>query len=834
MTGVYPLWRLALRLLVRDWRAGELRILFIALVLAVAATTSISFVSDRLTRGMVNQSADLLGADMILTSPRPVNSSLIRQARVFNLQSDESLQFASMIVSGDHWQLSSVRAVDRHFPLRGKLRIADQLYATDSETDLIPSPGEAWAAPAILTRLDLAIGDQVTVGKQAFRVTRVLTFEPGQAGEVFGVSPRLLINRQDVVLTGVVQPGSRLTYQYLFAGGKGDLDAYHAWLKPQLDASHSITGVHEGRRTLGAALERSERYLGLSIMISVILAGVAIAIVVRRYSERHFNVSAMLRCLGLSQNNLLGLYLVQLVVLGVIASVAGGLLGWLVQAGLLGLLAGLLPVAPSPTGIQPFLLGFVTGGLMLIGFALPPVLRLKNVPPLRVLRRDLLPVPGNAWMVYGFAAGTLFFLIWRYTGDIRLVFSAMLGAAIMLLALFILAFVLLALSRTLQSRLGVAWRFGLNNLWRRRQLSLSQISAFGLAFMAILVITLVRNELVTTWKQQLPPDTPNHFAFNILPEHTDGVRDLLAGLGVEVTALYPMVRGRLVTINDQPVRKAVSKEARSDNALNRELNLTWTLERQEDNKILEGRWLLAEDTGKPLVSVESRLAERLGIQLNDELGFTIGAQTLRAKVNSIRSVEWDSFRPNFYMIFPPGILNDLPSTYMTSFYIPADKKPVLGELVRAFPSVTLIEMDQVLEQVHRIFGQITLAVEYVFVFLLMAGFVVMFATLTASQDERLYESALMRALGANRKQLGQAHLAEFLLTGFFAGMLAVIGAEAILWVLYSQLLKLDFSFNWLLWIVVPIGGALLIGVAGYWSNRKVSRQSPVLLLDGQQ
>lgn len=824
-------WRLALRLLGRDWRAGELRILFIALVLAVTATTSISFMTDRLARGMVNQSADFLGSDLILQSPRPVNKALLAQAAAFNLQSSESLTFSSMVVSGDELQLSSVRAVDSYFPLRGQLRTASAPYAQDSVTPSIPSRGEAWAAPAILSRLNLSIGDNVTVGNLALRITHVLTFEPGQAGAVFGVSPRLLINRLDVPATGVVQPGSRLTYQYLFSGVKADLEAYQAWLKPQLEASHRVIGVHEGRRALGAALERAERYLGLAIMVAVILAGVAISIVVRRYSERHFDVSAMLRCLGLSQQALSGLYLMQLVVLGVVASAVGGLLGWLIQSGILMVLADLLLVAPSSTGIQPFLLGFVTGGALLIGFAMPPVMRLKNVPPLRVLRRDLLPMPGNAWMVYGFAIGTVFFLIWRYTDDIRLVFLALLGAAVMVLVLFVLAFILLALSRKLQSHLGVAWRFGLNNLWRRRQLSLSQISAFGLAFMAMLVITLVRNELINTWTQQLPANTPNHFAVNILPGQTDGIQKILSDQAIVTTQLYPMVRGRLVTINNEPVRKAVSKEARDDNALNRELNLTWTLKLQEDNKILKGRWLDEEDIHQPLVSVESKLAERLGIQLNDELGFSIGSQPLRAQVTSIRSVQWDSFRPNFYMIFPPGVLDDLPATYMTSFFLPPEKKSVLSALIHAYPAVTIIEMDLVLAQAQRIFGQITLAVEYVFVFLLLAGFTVLFAALTASQDERLYEGALMRTLGANSRQLGQACLAEFLLLGFFAGILAVIGTESILWVLYSQIMKLDYHFNRLLWLITPLAGALLIGTAGYWSTRKIKQQSPMLLLN---
>ena len=823
-------WRLALRLLARDWRAGELRILALAIVIAVAASTAIGFFTDRLGRGMVNQSADFLGADLVLNSPRPVSPAWLAQAREDRLQVSEALEFASVVVKGDTLQLAGVRAVDAQFPLRGSMRTAPAPFMTDALSSGIPAPGEAWAATQLLTRLGLQAGDTVEVGAHTLVIGRVLTFEPGQAGNVFGVAPRLLINRADVPATGVVQPGSRLTYQYLFAGPEQLLTRYREWLKPQLDSSHRLVGVQEGRRAVGTALERAERFLGLAVIAAIVLAGVAIAMAARRYSERHFDMSAMLRCLGATQQDLLGLYLVQLAVLGLLASAAGCLFGWLAQQGLLMLLAGLLPMAPSTPSAWPVLAGLATGLVVLAGFALPPVLRLQGVPPLRVLRRDLTPLPSNAWLVYGLAIVAVLLLMWRYTGNATLTLAVLAGGAAAGAILALLGLVLLALGRRVHARVGVAWRFGLNNLWRRRGTSVSQILAFGLALLAMAVIGLVRTDLMTTWERQLPDDVPNHFAINILPDQVEAVHAFLDSKQVPSSQLYPMVRGRLTTINAEPVRMAVTKEARDDNSLNRELNLTWTMQLQEDNSIVSGRWWRAEDDGQPLVSVESKLAERIGIGLDDELGFTVSDQQFTARVVSIRSVQWDSFRPNFYMVFPPGVIEQFPSTYMTSFYLQPGDKPLLAELVRNYPAITILEMDLIIAQVERIFRQVTLAVEYVLLFVLLAGFAVLFAALQASLDERLYEGALLRALGASRRQLRSGHLAEFAVLGALAGLVAAIGTECLAWVLYSRVLHFDYSFKWPVWLLAPLVGAVLIGAAGYRGTRSVVERSPALLL----
>jgi putative ABC transport system permease protein len=379
----------------------------------------------------------------------------------------------------------------------------------------------------------------------------------------------------------------------------------------------------------------------------------------------------------------------------------------------------------------------------------------------------------------------------------------------------------------------VAWRFGLNNLWRRRRGSINQILAFGLTLMAMAVVALVRTDLLTTWQQQLPADAPNHFAINILPDQVAEFQAFMKAAGIATAQLYPMVRGRLVEINGTAVRQAVTKEARSDNALNRELNLTWTTTLQEDNKILTGDWWQPHDTGKPKVSVESKLAKRMGIEPGDELGFAVGDQRFTAAVASIRSVQWESFRPNFYMVFPPQVIDRFPATYMTSFYLEKNEKFVLRELVARYPAVTVLEMDLVIEQVGRIFRQVTLAVEYVLLFTLLAGFAVLFAALQASQDDRLYEGALLRALGGSRRQLRAGHLAEFTALGGLAGLLAAMGAECLAWVLFSEVLHLEYRFQWQVWITAPIAGALLIGAAGYWGTRAVVERSPMLLLHNQ-
>ena len=422
--------------------------------------------------------------------------------------------------------------------------------------------------------------------------------------------------------------------------------------------------------------------------------------------------------------------------------------------------------------------------------------------------------------------------MWRYTGSAALTLSVLGGAALALLLLALVAWGLLRVSRALHRGVGVAWRYGLNNLWRRPMLSVSQILAFGMTLMAMALIALVRGDLLSTWQTQLPKDAPNHFVVNVLPDKVDAFTAFMHSHGIKSAELYPMVRGRLADINGEAMSQRLQPGDDRVGAVRRELNLTWSETLPDDNTLVAGRWWQAGDEGQPLVSVETGVAERLKIGLGDELTFSFGTGEVTVKVASLRTVQWDSFRPNFFMIFPPGVLDPFPATYMTSFYLPVQQKGELAQMVRQFPAVTVIDLDRIMEQVRRILAQVTLAVEYVLVFVLLAGFAVLYAALQASLDERLYEGAMLRTLGASRRQLRSGHLAEYALLGALSGLLAAGGAELIAYILYKQVFHLDYSIKWLLWALLPPIGALLIGAAGYWGTRRVVRQSPLVVLNG--
>jgi putative ABC transport system permease protein len=823
------LFNLAWRLLVRDWRAGELRILAAAMVIAVSAVTAISFFSDRLNRAMTYQSADLFGADLRLTSTEPVPTSWLKAAADHGLRHTETLDFASVVVHGEKLQLTSIKATGMGYPLRGVLRTAPALYAPETKTDEIPLPGTAWVEPRVLQALELTIGARIEIGSASFLVTRVLTYEPGRGGSFFTLAPRVLIHRDDVGGTGVIQPGSRVTYSYLFAGIDTDLTRYKEWIKTRLGPHHQLLDVRDGDSSLGRALGRAERYLGLTSLLAVILAGVAIAMGARRYSERHFDVCAMLRCHGATQRDLEALFVPQFLLLGLVASAVGCVLGWLTQEAIFYLLKDLRPTRLPAAGIAPVAFGFFTGLLTLAGFALPPLLRLKQVSPLRVIRREMAPLPPTAWLVYGSAILAILVMMWRHTGSLLLTASVLAGTIAAALSLAAIAGIMLALSRRAHKRVSAAWRFGLNNLWRHTRTSIGQILAFGLALMAMAVIALLRTDLLNTWQTQLPPDTPNHFAFNILPQDVPDMKQFFTTKRIPTSVLYPMVRGRLTEINGDPVVKDVTKEESANEATQRELNLTWTDALPPDNRLVRGAWW-SSSPPRNQVSVEEKLAKKLGIELDDELTYSIAGTELQARVTSIRSVQWDSFHPNFYMIFPPATLDSFPATYLTSFYLAPYQKLQLTSLVRAFPAVTILEMDQVLSQVRIILAQVTAAVELVLLFVLAAGFAVLFAALAATLDERFYEGALLRALGARRQQLRAAHFAEFAVLGLLAGLLAAIGTEIIAYVLYTRAFELEYSFKWPVWLAAPLLGGLLIGLAGYWGTRRIVHQSPLTVL----
>lgn len=824
---------LALRLLARDWRAGELRLFAAAVVIAVGAVTAVGFFNDRLDRGLTQRSADLLGADFILSAPAPVAGEWIDAAERMGLHTAAALDFASVVVRGDRLQLAAVRALDRHYPLRGSVRTAGALYEPGTPTPGPPAPGSAWAEARLMQSLGIELGQTIEIGAASFTVTRVLTDEPGRIGSFFSLGPRVLINLADVPATGVVRPGSRVTYRYGFAGGEARVHAYREWLTPRLGPRERIVDARQGNATTARTVERINSYFGLTSLAAVMLAGVAIAMGARRYAARHYDTSAMLRVLGATQNQVLALYLPQFVVLGLIAAAAGCVVGFAAQQGIYVLVKDLLPAALPPPGAASALLGVAAGLITLAGFALVPILRLRAVPPLRVLRRELAPLPAGTWSVIVAAGAALFAMLWYYTASLTLTVAVLAGAAASAAALWALLLAVFRFGRRMRSGAGGFWRQGFARLQRRVHAAAGQVLAFGLTLMAMAVIAVVRTDLLAAWQSQVPADAPNHFVFNIQPGDVAGVGSFFKANAIQSQALYPLVRGRLVEIDGVSVREAATKEEGEEAntaALRRDLNLTWAADLPPDNAISAGAWW--SPGGAPLgeVSVEEKLAQRLHIAPGDRLTFVIGAQTLKARVASLRRVHWESFHPNFFMIFSPGTLNDFPATYMTSFRIAPTQKPLLAALVRAFPSATVLELDQLLSHIRAIVRQASIAVELVLLFVFAGGLAVLFAALSASLDERFYEGALLRAFGASRRQLRRAHLGEFAALGAVAGVFAAVGTEAVAYLLYTRVFDIAYAPKWWVWAAAPMVGAVVVGVAGFIGTRRVIQRSPLTVL----
>lgn len=821
---------LALRMLGRDWRSGELRVLVAAIVIGVGAVTAIGLFSDRLNRAMMFRAAELLGADLMVASARPVDAGWSQHARSLGLRTARTLDFASMVSAGGELQLSGVRAVTDGYPLRGTLRTADEPFQPGVPTQEVPAPGKAWIEGRLTGILGVSPGDRLRVGAAELEIERILVFEPGRGGDFYSMAPRVLIHMDDVPNTKVVQPGSRLSYHYLFAGGEQELDAFRAWLKPRAGEGERLLGVREGNPAAQTALRNSERYLNLASLVAVVLAGVAIAMGTRRYSERHMDHCALLRCFGASGRQVFGVYATQLLSLGAIASLLGCVVGWATHAGILYLLRDLLPTELPPPRVDPLVLGFLAGMIMLPGFGLPAVVRLGRVPVLRVIRRDAAGYGVGSLFSVLVAVAATWCLAWWFTGDLGLALVVVAGGGAVAMVLGIAGYFLLRAARGTRHVAPGIVRSGLQGLLRHPLSSTSQVLAFALAFMAMALVGMLRTDLVSTWQGQMPERAPNQFAVNIFPGEVAPVREFLETRGVGVEQFYPIVRGRLVTLNGQPVREAVTKDRSEVRALNRELNLTWSDRLQIGSRVEAGAWWKPGSSPANSVSVESLLAKRLGIGLGDRLGFRVGSRVVETEVTSIRSVEWDSFRPNFYMVFPPGLLDGLPVTYITSFYLPPERKTVLNELVSEFPSVTLLDVEQLMAQVRSLMDQVSMAIEYILLFVLAAGFAVLAASITASLDERMYEGAVLRALGAGRARIRGQQFTEFLVLGLLSGLLAAAGAELVLWQLYTRLFELDYAPQWPLWVLLPPVAAVLIGIGGALGTRRVVNVAPIQVL----
>ncbi|HKA42628.1 MAG TPA: FtsX-like permease family protein [Burkholderiales bacterium] len=821
--------QLAARLLVRDARAGELTLIAAAIVIAVAAVTTVGFFTDRVQQALTQQANWLLGADLVIADSRPLSPQLKDEARRLGLTAAEMTRFPSMVVQGERSMLADVRAVEPGFPPRGELRIAQRLFGPDRRAETVPQPGTVWIDERLYTGLELHGGERVSVGNSALRVDAIVTHEPGVALGFLSGAPRLLLNAADLASTGLIQAGSRVRYSLQIAGDPAAIEAYRGWAAPRLAAGSRMEGIRDARPEIRSALERAERFLNLAALTSVLLAAAAIALAARRYLQRHLDACAMMRCIGASQGLIVRLHFMHFAMLGVLCAGLGLAIGVVGQTLLATWLREVVAVALPLPGVVPALHGVAVGLMLLLGFALPPLASLGRVPTLRVLRREL-GVPNAAGLV-GYAMGAVIvcaLILWR-AQDLRFGLTVLGWSAAAVPAACALAWLLLR-GLALLRRRGGAWRFGIAGLRRQTLGTMVQVVALGLGIMALLTLTLIRTDLLHTWQRSLPPEAPNRFIINVQPDQVEPIRQFFAANGIPSLQLYPMVRGRLIRINERAVSEDTYQDDRARRLVNREFNLSWATRMQTGNRIVAGRWWEAAGARSDQLSVERGLAETLGIRMGDRLTFDVAGTPVAGEVTSLRSVDWDSFNVNFFVVAPPGLFEGYPVTYVSSFRLEQAKASVLNTLVKSFPNVVLIDVAQALAQVQQLMDQAARAVQFVFLFTLVAGLVVLYAAVASTQDERVYEAIIMRTLGASRAQINRAHLAEFTAIGAAAGFVAAAGATGLGYFVAQRFLHLDYAPDPWVWAIGVIGGAAGVALAGYIGTRQVLTVAPLKIL----
>jgi putative ABC transport system permease protein len=821
---------LGFRTLGREWRSGDLAVLFLALFVAVAALTGVGFLADRIEQAMQLQASEVLGADLRLQSPDAIGDGYVQEAQRRGLRAARIASTLSVVLHGERTQLSNVHAVSAGYPLRGSVRTAAVPFGDSGIATGIPAPGEVWLDSRLLAALDARVGDVVTIGSIDLRVTRVLISRPDQGSGFTDLAPSLLMNDADLAATRLIQPGSRVRYSALFAGTRNQTPQFAVWLQSNAKPAERLRDIAEASPEVNNASARATRFLSLASLAGVLLCAVAIAMTARRYVKRHLDLAALLKTLGAPQSTVLIVSLVQLVCIALLATAAGSLAGYLAQSGLLTILRDMIATELPAAGWRPVLMGLVASLLLLMGFALPSMLQLARVPAIRVLRRDIGPPPLGTLLAYGPAVLAIGLLIVWVTGDPQLSLWFVLALAIALLVFALAGWLLVSIVGRLRGRFGVSWRYGAANLARRRAESIVQIVSLGFGLSALLLLTIIRGDLIDDWRARLPANAPNYFFVNIPPGDLDAFEAMLSAGGGQLTRMLPMIRGRMLAINDLPMSQRRFSDGRGEGFATREQNLTWSAQIGPDNTITEGVWFTADDRGKPLVSVATDFQESMQLTLGDKLTFDIAGEAVVATISSFRKVQWDSLQPNFFLMFPPGLLEGAAGTYMASAQFRPTDPAAIAQMVRRFPGISIFDMDDLLQQVRSIIEKAVLAVQSVFLFTLLAGVVVLLAAVQATRDERRYESAMLRTLGAARRTVLLGVMLEFALIGVMAGVVAAAAASTGAWLLATRLLEIPYQPDPVLWLAGAVTGAALVCVAGYLATRSALSQPPMSIL----
>ena len=826
-------WQLGWQTLWRDFRSGELRLLILAVTLAVAALTSVGFFADRLKGGLQRDAKQLLGGDAVVSSDQPTPQAFAAKAKSLGLQVVNTLGFPTMgraaESAGGASKLVALKVVEANYPLRGNLRVTDQPDGPEAKTSAIPKPGEAWVDAGLLDALNLKMGDDLLLGDATLKLKTIIVIEPDRGAGFMNFAPRVMINLADLAATALVQPASRINYRMAVAGPDAGVKNFVAWAqeeakKPEVRGVR-VEALQQGRPEMSQTMDRAEKFLNLVALLAALLSAVAVALGARGFAASHLDDCAMLRVLGLPQRTIALAYSFEFALIGLLASALGVLIGFAVHYGFVLLLAGLVEASLPPPTVWPVLFGVGMGLTLLFAFGLPPVLQLAQVPPLRVIRRDVGGLKPASLGVLGLGVAGFAALLLAASSDLKLGLIAVGGFAAAVAIFAGLGFVAVKLlRRVVNETTAPRWLvLATRQISARPAYAVVQISALAVGLLALVLLVLLRTDLINSWRKATPVNAPNRFVINVMPDQADRFVKTLKDAGVQKFDWFPMIRGRMVAINDKPVTPELWANDKSRRWLDREFNLSTSLVRPEHNPITQGRWQEGEEGA---ISVEESIMKSLELKLGDTLKFDIGGLQVSSKITSVRKVDWGSMRANFYVIYPVASLPGVPTTFMSAFQAPKTKG-FDNALVRQYPNITTVDLTVTLSQIQRILDQVIGAVEFLFGFTLLAGLVVLFAAVTATREERAREFAILRAVGARASLLRQVQRAELAGIGLLAGFLASVVAALVGW----ALAKYVFEFAWTVQLWVPLAGALagavLALMAGWWGLREVLRRPVV-------
>ena len=818
------------------WRAGALNVLVFALILAVAALTAVSFFTQRIESALNQQGSLLIGGDLAIIADHPIPDRFILRAKKQKLDATRTYEFPSMVMHGESNQLVEIKAVESTFPLRGQLTIGHQFNDAGQAVQATPKVGEVWVEPRLASVLDIHVGDALQVGELRLTVSAILLKEPSRGGNMFSFAPRLMMNAADLPATQLIQYGSRVKYQLLLAATPDTVNRYAEQIRPELVRGERVEDVRNARPEIKVALDKAQQFLGLSAMVSVVLAMVAMLLSSLPYIKQSLNTFALMRCFGAQQVTVLQILTFQTLIIALCSAFIGGMLGFIAQLGLAKLAGSLFVETLPPTSVTPLLIGMLASVGMMVAVVLPHAWQMRNLSAMNILRRDTLILPLSSQAKFLPAVSVMIAMIFWQAHDINIAVSTI--AAMLALSIVILGFVYVFsyfaqrfLTMTPKNSVLASINIGVQGLKRRLGLSTVQMIGFCMGLMVIMLLTLIRGDLIRNWQASLPEVAPNRFVINIQPEQIDEVKQFFTEQKIQESAIFPMVRARLIRKNEQLISTVQWQDERAKRLAEREFNLSWAAQMQTDNKLIAGRWWQTNDYGKSLISLEEGLAKTLNINIGDQLLFDIAGRPLTLTVTSLRKVEWDTMRANFFAVTPPGVLDEFSASHISSFHLPIGAERSLNQLVKQHPNLTVIDIAALMQQVRGIMQKMSLAIEYVFVFSLIVGIAVLYAALVATREERVTEATLMRVFGASRQQVSTAYIAEFACIGFISALVASFAANGLAYYISVSILNIPFQFNLTLIVFSTFMVAILIPAAAWFGLRQFLNIPPRQLLN---